>query len=180
MENIALFGGSFDPPHIGHEAIVKALLDFKDIDKVVVMPTYLNPFKSKSHASASLRLKWLKEIFSSLKNVLVDDFEVQQKQKVPTVETVQYLLKKYKKIYVVLGADNLASLPRWDRYDALKNMVTFIVAHRDAIEIPKNFLDLKIDVDISSTQLRKHLELSKLPPICAKEIAQYYKEHNAQ
>ena len=38
METIALFGGSFDPPHIGHEAIVKSLCNFKDVDKVIVMP----------------------------------------------------------------------------------------------------------------------------------------------
>ncbi len=178
MENIALFGGSFDPPHIGHEAVVKALLDFKGIDKVVIMPAYLSPFKSSAHASALLRLQWLQKIFSAYHNVWVDDFEVQQKQKVSTIETVQYLLTKYKKIYVVLGADNLASLPKWERYETLKNLVTFIVAHRDAIEIPRNFLDLKIDVDISSTQLRKHVEISKLSNTCAKEIAQYYKEIN--
>ena len=47
MDTIALFGGSFDPPHIGHEAVVKALKDFKEIDKIIIMPTFLNPFKSK-------------------------------------------------------------------------------------------------------------------------------------
>ena len=76
METIALFGGSFDPPHIGHEAIVKAILDLEYIDKVVVMPTFLNPFKSKSHASSQLRLRWLREIFLSYKNVEINSYEV--------------------------------------------------------------------------------------------------------
>lgn len=179
MENIALFGGSFDPPHIGHEMIVKALLEFKDIDRVVIMPTFLNPFKSKSHAPSELRLKWLKEIFGSYQNVLIDDFEVKQKQKVPTIESVEYLLKRYKKIYLVIGADNLSSLHKWERYNELKNMVTFVVAHRGKIEIPKDFIELNVNVDISSTELREQLELSKLPQKCAKEIAKYYKEKNA-
>lgn len=179
MENIALFGGSFDPPHVGHEMIVKALLEFKDIDKVVIMPTFLNPFKSKAHAPSQLRLKWLKEIFGSYQNVLIDDFEVKQKQKVPTIQSVEYLLKKYEKIYLVIGADNLSSLHKWDKYDELKSMVTFVVAHRDKIEIPEDFIDLNVNVDISSTQLREHLELSKLPQKCAKKIAKYYKDNNA-
>ncbi|OIP52860.1 MAG: nicotinate (nicotinamide) nucleotide adenylyltransferase [Helicobacteraceae bacterium CG2_30_36_10] len=179
MENIALFGGSFDPPHVGHETIVKALLNFKDIDKVVIMPTFLNPFKSKSHAPSSLRLEWLREIFDAFQNVLIDDFEVKQKRKVTSIQSVKYLLKKYKKIYLVIGADNLSSLHKWDKYDELKSMVTFVVAHRDKIEIPKDFIDLNVNVDISSTQLREHLELSKLPQKCAKQIAKYYKENNA-
>ncbi|NPA59805.1 MAG: adenylyltransferase/cytidyltransferase family protein, partial [Epsilonproteobacteria bacterium] len=61
METIALFGGSFDPLHIGHEAIVEALLCKKEIDKVIIMPTFLNPFKTKSFTSAQMRLESLKD-----------------------------------------------------------------------------------------------------------------------
>jgi len=179
METIALFGGSFDPPHIGHEAIVRAALKLEDVDKVVIMPTFLNPFKSSSHAPSELRLKWLKEIFASYEDVFVDDFEEQQKEKVSSITTVKHLLKKYKKIYLIIGADNLALLNKWDRYEELEKLVTFTVAHRDKIEIPKNFLDLYVDVNISSTKIRENLDISKLPKINANEISQYYKEKNA-
>jgi len=177
-QTIALFGGSFDPPHIGHEAIVKRLLKLVYIDKIVIMPTFLNPFKSNSYASSSLRLEWLKKIFSSFETVVIDDFEVKKGRKVPTIESVDYLLQKYKAIYVVIGADNLSSLDQWDRYDILKSRVTFIVAHRDKIEIPDDFLDFKIDEDISSSELRVSMDKSKLIKKCADEIAQYYKEKN--
>ncbi len=180
METVALFGGSFDPPHIGHEAIVKALLDSKEIQKVVVMPTFLNPFKSKSYAPAKLRLKWLKKIFEPYKNVAVDTFEIQQTKKVPTIESVKYLLQKYDKVYLVIGADNLGSLQSWYKYDELAQLVTFVVAQRGNIEIPNNYLELNIDVDVSSTQLRKNLDLSQLPKQCAQEIIKYYKETNAK
>ncbi len=52
METIALFGGSFDPPHIGHKAIVKSLCNLKDIDKVIVMPTFFNGRIDLSEAEA--------------------------------------------------------------------------------------------------------------------------------
>jgi len=174
MDTIALFGGSFDPPHIGHEAIVKALREFKDIDKIIVMPTFLNPFKSQFYAPASLRMKWLKEIFSDCENVEVSEYEVLQEKKVPTIETVKHLLKSYKKIYLVIGADNLASLHEWNRYNELRDLVTFIVVPRDGIEISQEFLRLNIDEKISSTKLREEIEISKLPKKCAKEIYNFY------
>lgn len=179
METIALFGGSFDPPHIGHEAIVRAVLDLKFIDKVVIMPTFLNPFKSKSHAPSQLRLKWLKEIFSSYNNVEVNSYEVDLNKKVPSIESVKHLLKKYKKIYLIIGADNLESLPKWRRYEELKNLVTFIIISRDKIRVPESFLTLNVQKDISSTKLRESMDISQLPKKCAVQISKYYKEKNA-
>ncbi len=178
MKTIALFGGSFDPPHIGHEAIVKALLDCEYIDKVIIMPTFLNPFKSKSHAPSELRLKWLKKIFSEYKDVYVDSYEVDQNKKVSTIQSVKHLLKEYKKIYVVIGADNLSSLNRWNSYDELKDLVTFIVITRGDIVIDDKFIKLDVDVDTSSTKLRDAIKISKIPKKCAKEIIEYYKENN--
>jgi nicotinate-nucleotide adenylyltransferase len=179
MKTIALFGGSFDPPHIGHEAIVKTLLNFKDIDKVVVMPTFLNPFKSGSIAPSELRLKWLHDIFDSYERVEINIYEVDLKKKTPTIQSVKYLLTKYKKIYLVIGADNLATLTKWTEYDELKKMITFIVCTRDDIEIPDNMLQIKIDESVSSTDLREHLDTSKLVGTCAQEIKNYYtKEKN--
>lgn len=180
METIALFGGSFDPPHIGHEAIVKALLKREEIDKVVIVPTFLNPFKSESYADASLRLHWLEEIFGSYDNVLIDAFEVMQKRKTPTIETVEYLLKKYDKIYVVIGADNLEKLPQWQRFETLQRLVTFIVVPRDGIAVDASFIKLDVNEPVSATSLRNHMEKEKLPKASADAIVQYYKEKNAK
>ena len=178
MNTIALFGGSFDPPHIGHVAIVDALDNFKDIDKVVIMPTFLNPFKSKSYAPSQLRLKWLKEIFKEHKNVEVSDYEINFQKKISTIQTVKYLLKKYKKIYLVIGADNLASLHDWDNYSELKELVTFIVATRDSIKINNSFLRLEIDVDVSSTKLRDYIGNTEISNILLQEIISAYSKHH--
>lgn len=178
METIALFGGSFDPPHIGHLAVVEALKEIKQIDKIIIMPTFLNPFKTKSHASSAQRLQWLQEIFSQDKKIIVSDYEVSQRRQIPTIESVNYLLKSYKKIYLVIGADNLASLKKWDRYDELCTKVIFLVASRDKIEIPENFLSLDIQEGISSSQLRDKMNKKKLIPISAQEIAEFYKDKN--
>jgi nicotinate-nucleotide adenylyltransferase len=176
IKSIALFGGSFDPPHIAHEDIVKELLRFDDIQKVVVMPTFLNPFKSEFYAPSELRLKWLKCIFASYENVEISSYEVDLKRAVPTIESVEYLLGRYEKIYLTIGADNLKSLKRWKNYDQLKNLVTFIVATRDDIEIPLEFIKIDVDDNISSSTLRDQIDITKLNPICSKEIIKFYKE----
>ena len=174
METIALFGGSFDPPHIAHKALVKALLEIKEIDKVIVMPTHLNPFKSHFFAPSELRLKWLREIFNDIQEVEVSDYEVSQNKKIPSVQSVKYLLKSYKKIYLVLGADNLVSLHKWTSFDELNDLVTFIVASRDGVDIPDNYRKLNININVSSTMLREDLDITKLPSKCADSIIKFY------
>lgn len=180
MKTIALFGGSFDPPHVGHMAIVEALTQQKRFDKIIVMPTYLNPFKTDFCAPSDLRLSWLKKIFHSNKKVEVCDFEVRQEEKVPTIKSVEYLQQKYENIYVVIGADNVASLSKWSEYKRLQEMVTFLVATRSGIDVPKEYETLLVNEEISSTELRENIMQSRLPQECAVEIETFYKEHNAR
>ena len=174
MRNIALFGGSFDPPHIGHETIIKELVKLDYIDKVIVMPTFLNPFKSNSFAPASLRLEWLREIFSEYETVEISSYEVDQKKKVPTINSVEHFLKQYDKVYLVIGADNIKNLDQWYKFNVLKDLVTFIVASRNKIKIPTNFIHLDVNVDVSSTELRADLNQDMLSNINAKTIKKHY------
>lgn len=180
MSSIAIFGGSFDPPHSGHIAILKALVALTYIDKIFIVPAYLNPFKSSSVALASLRLKWLREISREYPKCEVSDFEVSLGRSVATIETVEHFATLYSKIYVVIGADNLESLHRWHRYDELKNLVEFIVVTRDNISIPQEYKSINIDERVSSSLLRENMSLTKLPQVCAKEISKFYKEHFLQ
>ena len=62
--NIAIFGGSFDPPHLGHQEIVNEALKSLHVDKLFIVPTHLNPFKKEFFAPSKLRLKWLKKLFT--------------------------------------------------------------------------------------------------------------------
>jgi nicotinate-nucleotide adenylyltransferase len=179
MKTVALFGGSFDPPHIGHIRVVEALKKLSFIDTIVIMPTYLNPFKSAFAAPASLRVAWLQKIFKWDKKVRVSSFEAQKQRQVPTIESVRMLEKEYDTIYLVVGADNLSSLHRWHRYEELQKKVTFIVATRNNIPIQEGFIQLDIEEDTASSGLRNSMDRTKLPPECAQEIEKYYKEHNA-
>jgi len=174
--NIAVYGGSFDPPHIGHEEIIKESLSKLDIDALFVVPTFLNPFKTTYFTPAKIRLQWVKKLLSAYPKAKVLDFEIKQNRAVPTIETIQHLLQNYKidTIYLIIGADNVANLSKWTAYEALKKLVTFVIATRDAHAIPKNLQKLDINVTINSTLLREDLRREYLPIMIADEITDYY------
>jgi nicotinate-nucleotide adenylyltransferase len=170
----AIFGGSFDPVHLGHIEVVKKALKTLDIDKLIIMPNYLNPLKHNFSAPPNLRLKWLKEVFKNMQNVEVSDFEIKQNRPVYTIETV----KKFKPDYFIIGSDNLKTLDKWKNIDTLKNMVEFVVATRG--EIDKNLLQkhnikkiIKVDVPISSTEIR-NCKFKYLPKEIENEIKEFY------
>ena len=83
---LAFFGGSFDPPHLVHEKIIKTALKTLDIDRLIIMPTYINPFKSEFTATPQIRYKWIKKLWGNLKNVEISTFEIDQNRPVPTIQ----------------------------------------------------------------------------------------------
>jgi len=175
---IAIFGGSFDPPHIGHIEIVKKALKELDIDLLIIVPTFINPFKKQFTAPPCLRLKWLKKIFLTNLKVLVSDFEIRQQRPTYAIETVSYIKRRFapKKIYYIIGSDNLSTLPLWKSYHRLRKEVEFIVATRKGYQIDKKFKILKLNIPISSTTLRQNPIQRFLPKIIAHQIRRFYLE----
>ena len=170
----AIFGGSFDPVHLGHVEVVKKALENLDIKRVIIMPNYLNPLKSSFSAPPELRLKWLKEVFKNFQNVEISDFEISQNRPVYTIETV----KKFKPDYFIIGSDNLKTLDKWKNIDELKNMVEFVVATRG--EIDKNLLQkhnikkiIQVNIPVSSTDIR-NCNFKYLPKEIENEIKEFY------
>lgn len=92
---IALFGGSFDPPHAGHDAAVRAILSSLKPDLLIIMPSFLNPFKKSFSAPPQLRLKWCRALWSDAPGVEVSDYEISKNRSVPTIQSVKFLLEKY-------------------------------------------------------------------------------------
>jgi len=172
---VAIFGGSFDPPHIGHVQIVQEALKKLPITKLYIVPTYLNPFKTKFHVDAKIRFEWLKKLFTC-KEIEILDYEINQERAVPTIETVKYLFSKqnFKKIYLIIGADNYANISKWNKYEELKELVEFVVATRDAEHLPKDLKKLSINVNISSSKLREKMDITFIPKIIENDIKMYY------
>ncbi len=170
---IAIFGGSFDPVHLGHIEIVNKALQELDVDKIIIMPNYLNPLKKSFSAPSNLRLKWLKDVFNN-KKVEISDYEIKQNRPVYSIETI----KKFRPDYFIIGSDNLNNLHKWKDIDEILKLTQFVVAKRG--EIDKNQLSrynikkvLNVDIPISSTDIRNK-NFSFLPKNIEKEIKEFY------
>jgi nicotinate-nucleotide adenylyltransferase len=143
--------------HRGHIAIVETAIEELDIDRLIVMPAYLNPFKETAHLPASERLEKARRGFAGYKSVEVSSFEIDRGEATPTIISVEYLLQRYapSHLYLIIGADNLGSLQAWKDYERLESLVEFVVARRDKITIPSGYKILDVAEDISSTKIRE-------------------------
>jgi len=176
--NYALFGGSFDPPHLGHLEIVKKVLQFSGVDRVLITPTYLNPFKNSSFVDAKKRLTWVKQTLGSVRNSIVSSFEIEQNRAVYTIETLQELGKTKNIKYIVIGTDNLKKITMWKDFKKLNSNYIWIVATREGQNIDTtaldNFIILKLSADISSSEIRSGKKLDFLDEKIKKQVVLEY------
>lgn len=164
---ILIFGGSFDPPHRGHAALLNAAVETIEPDRILIVPAYHAPLKGEPRASPQDRLTLIKTgILSRLpgrwrKLCRLDLSELRAKKRVYTIETLTRLSRKYREaeLHFVVGSDSAATFPRWRRPDALKKICTWWAGRRpDAPEPPPFFRILPAPLPpISSTEVRAAL-----------------------
>jgi len=179
---VAIFGGSFDPPHFGHQSIVKKAIDKLDIDKLIVLPAYLNPFKSSSLADASQRLEWCQQIFSKELKVEVSDYEIKEGRSVKTSQSIRHFQKYFQVKYLIIGADNIESLAMWNEFKWLNENIVWIIFTRDNQPIDtsqlKEYKILELNYRVSSTEIRNKLELKHIDNKIKNSVKQILKGKN--
>jgi nicotinate-nucleotide adenylyltransferase len=159
----AIFGGSFDPPHKGHQRIVEKAVEVLDIDKLIVVPAYLNPFKTSSLANARQRLEWSHRLFDEIPNVIVDDYEIKEGKSTTTEQSVKHFNTTYDVKYLIIGSDNLSTLTKWHQFEWLNTHISWVIISREGhslnTESLREYQILTLDVKVSSTDIREHKDL---------------------
>ncbi|RVZ04777.1 nicotinate (nicotinamide) nucleotide adenylyltransferase [Helicobacter pylori] len=162
-KELALYGGSFDPLHKAHLAIIDQTLELLPFAKLIVLPAYQNPFKKPCFLDAKTRFRELKRALKGMPRVLLSDFEIKQERAVPTIESVLHFQKLYcpKTLYLVIGADCLRHLSSWTNATELLKRVELVVFERigyEEIQFKGHYHPLKgIDAPISSSAIRASL-----------------------
>ncbi|WP_104705796.1 nicotinate (nicotinamide) nucleotide adenylyltransferase [Helicobacter suis] len=190
--DIALYGGSFDPPHIAHLEVIYQALETLKVDRLFVLVAYQNPFKKSPCFAPNQRLLWMQELLKDLAKVKVHDFEIKQKRPVPSIESVRYFYQKFtpNKLYFLIGADNVAGLALWEGYTELKELVEFVVVERKGYVLnpPADFKYTPMSLEhitcpISSSKIRellhKHQIPQHLPHMLQSRVLQTFKETHA-
>ncbi|MDD5625725.1 MAG: nicotinate (nicotinamide) nucleotide adenylyltransferase [Patescibacteria group bacterium] len=187
MKNILVFGGSFNPPHNGHLAVIKKALKKTGLKKIILMPSGLQTLK-KNYDMAPMKDRLaMAEILTKLDpRIEIADIEIKksyQRKKSYTAETIKELKKQYHqtKIYWVIGQDSFEEIlaGKWKVGLEIFDQADFIVATRPSLKkVPKNVLAkiqiIKMNCPISSTMIRKFLRQGKsIKKLVPMEILKY-------
>ena len=173
MEQIGLYGGSFDPLHFGHINLALEILEKSSLDKILFCPAFISPHKLKTppKVSSEDRLQMLKLAIADIKNFDVYDGEIKRKGVSYTIDTLEELQEKYlnkAKISLVIAQDSLSYFCSWKDYKKIIEKFSILIGCRSNFsetEIPlelknsatKNFITTK-RLEISSTDIRERLK----------------------
>lgn len=135
-EQIALFGGSFDPPHLGHTGIAAAAVEQCGLDRVIFIPCRQSPLKGRlPEAPAEHRVAMLRLALERLPWAGLDEWELPRPSPSYSWQTVGFFREKFPRatLHWLMGQDQWRSLDQWARADFLREHLTFIVFARDGV-----------------------------------------------
>ena len=140
---IGLFGGTFNPPHLGHTKIASTFYKASGVDLLVVMPAFISPNKKQFQIEEIHRLEMTKIAFLKLGemgiNYTVSDYEIKKQGVSYTIDSVYALEALYntKDISMCIGSDMLYSFEKWKSFDILLNKCHIFTMAREYEETDK-------------------------------------------
>lgn len=178
---IGLFGGTFDPPHVGHRFIAEEAVKSCGLTQFIFIPCHQSPHKeSRPVASDAQRLAMLQLTISGLPWASVSDHELQQDRPSFSWETAAFFAAQFPEaeLFWILGADQWVALERWGKPELLAKLLTFIVLPRDGVlpqpnpKFRAHFLTAQLKA--SATEIRNTLRSTGIAPATLMpEVADY-------
>ena len=183
---IAILGGRFDPPHIGHFLVAKQVLDLrKDIDKVLFVPAFQHQWKLII-ASPKDRIAMLQSFLES--GMEISDIEIKRGGISYSIDTVREIKKQTgAEIFWIVGSDILSEFHRWKNVDDLLKLATFLVFPRDPPALPKiipqGFEVVSspklLTTNFSSTAIREKIKNGEpIKYLVPEGVEEYIRKHN--
>ncbi|MDQ7001387.1 MAG: nicotinate (nicotinamide) nucleotide adenylyltransferase [Ghiorsea sp.] len=133
-KRIALFGGSFDPPHLGHQALVDAAFEYLELDEIWVIPVGLPVHRQLSgRATAKQRLTWLAAMFAHEPRVHIVNWEINQAKPSPAIATLRRFQAENPNVIPIwlMGFDSFLSMPKWVEYPKHQMLCNLAVFQRN-------------------------------------------------
>jgi nicotinate-nucleotide adenylyltransferase len=164
--NVAVFGGSFNPPHVAHVLAAALTLSTHDVDRLLVVPTFQHPF-AKMLAPFEERMTMCELAMGWLPRVEISRVEQELGGDSRTLRTLEHLKEKHPgwKLRLVIGADLLSEKDKWFGFDAIAKIAPPIVLGRVGIgraDAPEPLLP-----EVSSTEVRQKLAEGKIEELGA-------------
>jgi len=181
--NIGLFFGTFDPIHLGHLKIAQNALALKYLDKVWLVLTPQNPFKTDLKISSNRhRMLMLNIATRKYDDIVFSDIEFNLKAPQYTSDTLKYIIKIYPeyKFSLIMGSDNYCQLQKWKNGEYILNNFDIYVYSRRGYFL--NQLETKFQlsgdkIDISSSQIRQNIYSKENQNMLDKGVLDYIKKN---
>jgi nicotinate-nucleotide adenylyltransferase len=182
---IALFGGSFDPVHIGHLFVADEVRVSLGYDRVIFIPAARPPHKShEPTATAGDRVAMLSRAINQ-DGFAVDNCEIDRGGVSYTIDTVRYLIdteRLEEKPGLIIGDDLVDAFERWKEPEALLDLVDLIVVRRDGVPLPEFLAQARtIDISplpVSSSMVRRRIRQHQaFRYLVAEGVFAYIEEH---
>ncbi len=174
----AVFGGSFNPPHVGHVLAVSYVLSVCRVDEVIVVPVYQHPF-NKDLASFEHRLSMCERAFADWRRVVVSDIERELGGESRTLKTLEamYGHDPNRDLRLVIGADVLADRDKWHRFDRIESLAPPLILGRAGHDHPE--APLAVLPEVSSTEVRARCRAGKgIDGLVPHVVQSYIAEHD--
>ena len=174
---VAVYGGSFNPPHIVHALVASYVLGSHAVDKLIVVPTVQHPF-AKDLTPHAHRLAMCELAMRHLHNVEVSAIEAELPGPSLTLHTLQALAARMPgaKLRFVLGSDLLPETPKWHAFDRIRELAPPIIVRRAGY--PAEGVSGPELPEVSSTQLRELLRAGgSTEGYLDREVAAYIAKH---
>ena len=133
---VGVFGGAFDPPHLGHVALVRAALDHFGFERLLAVPAGDPPHKEVT-TPAGIRARLAELAFADTPEVEISPLELAPGGPRYTVDTLQRLRGSYDDLTLLVGADQFADFLRWREPDRVLELATLAVASRPGYDDEK-------------------------------------------
>jgi nicotinate-nucleotide adenylyltransferase len=168
---IGLFGGSFDPVHLGHLLVAQAAREEAGLSRIYFIPAAQSPFKPATQpAPAAERLKWLRLALAGDEGGEIDDLEIRRGGISYTIDTLRAYAGRFPEaeLFYLIGGDQPAQVPMWREAQELARLAQFLIIPRPgeavaALPAPFRGRILRgFPLDISSSEIRRRVR-ARLP-----------------
>ena len=185
---VGIYGGSFDPIHIGHLITTRAVLEKRGLEKIIFIPNHISPLKQDGNALADIhRLRMVELAIKSFSYFEVSDYEILKGDVSYSVDTINHFKNFYEDLELIIGFDNLVVFDKWKQPEVIFELAKVIVMtrHSDEPEIIKNrFFEKAIfintpNIEIASTEIRNRVR-NNLPIdfLVTPEVSEYIRNNN--
>jgi len=167
MSKVGIFGGTFDPIHLGHLITAQSVREIRKLEKIFFIPAFISPHKSDIiTSSAEDRLNMIKLAIDGIPFFDYSEMEIKKGGVSFTVDTLKELKNNYDELEFIIGYDNIFEFHTWKDPDEIMNLSKIIVLKRKSSH-PPQFKDKYYHqavfvqtrgIEISATDLRERVK----------------------